>query len=74
MNINGEAGDVRGETVDSWKERLPELLQGYLSCSIWNLYGTACFWRALPNHGFGKKKSQCIGGKSQTEDYHCSYG
>ena len=29
MKINGEAGDVSGETVDSWKERLPELLQGY---------------------------------------------
>ena len=29
-----EAGDVRGETVDSWKERLPELLQGYSICDI----------------------------------------
>ena len=28
MKINGEAGDVRGETIDPWKERLPELLQG----------------------------------------------
>ena len=62
MKINGEAGDVRGETVDSWKERLPELLQGYLSCDIWNLDETACFWKALPDHGFGKKKSQFIGG------------
>ena len=26
--ISGEAGDVREETVDSWKERLPEILQG----------------------------------------------
>ena len=50
-----EAGDVRGETVDSWKERLPELLQGYSSCDIWNLDETACFWKALPDHGFGKK-------------------
>ena len=43
MKINGEAGDVRGETVDSWKDRLPELLQGYLSCDIWNLDETTCF-------------------------------
>ena len=28
MKINGEAGDVRGETIDYWKERLPELLHG----------------------------------------------
>ena len=25
MKINGESGDVRGKTVDSWKERVPEL-------------------------------------------------
>ena len=23
--INGESGDVRGKTVNSWKERTPEL-------------------------------------------------
>ena len=27
--ISGESGDVQGKTVGSWKERLPELLQGY---------------------------------------------
>ena len=32
MKITGESGDVSGETVDSWKERIPELLQGY-SCT-----------------------------------------
>ena len=63
MKINGEAGDVRGETTDSWKERLPELLHGYLRHDIWNLDEIACFWRALPDHGFGKKGSQCKGGK-----------
>ena len=31
MKINGESGDVSGETVDSW------LLQGYRSEDIWNL-------------------------------------
>ena len=55
VKINGEAGDVRGETVHSWMERLPELLQGYSSRDIWNLDETACFWKALPDHGFGKK-------------------
>ena len=61
--INGESGDVRGETVDSWKERIPELLQGYSSENIWNLDETACFWKALPDHSFGKRGSQCKGGK-----------
>ena len=63
MKISGESGEVRGETVDSWKERLPELLRGYSRENIWNLDETACFWRALPDHGFAKKGSQCKGGK-----------
>ena len=49
--------------MDSWKERLPELLQRYARENIWNLNEMACFWRALPDHGFGKKGTQCKGGK-----------
>ena len=29
LKISGESGDVRGDTVDSWKERLPEIVKGY---------------------------------------------
>jgi len=29
VKINGESGEVSGATVDSWKEKLLELLQGY---------------------------------------------
>lgn len=58
MKMNGEAGEVSGETIDSWKERLPELLQGYSRRDIWNLDETACFWKALPDHGFGKNAVQ----------------
>jgi hypothetical protein len=32
----GESGDASGETVDSWKERLPEILHGYKKEDIWN--------------------------------------
>ena len=39
------------------------MLQGYASENIWNLNETACFWRALPDHVFGKKGTQCKGGK-----------
>ena len=27
--VSGESGDFRSETDESWKERLPEILQGY---------------------------------------------
>ena len=49
--------------MDSWKELLPELVTGYSAENIWNLDETGCFWRALPEHGFGKKGFQCKGGK-----------
>ena len=49
--ISGESGDVDGATIDSWKERLPELLQGYKIEDIMNLdenrlflAGTAKSW------------------------------
>lgn len=61
--VCGESGEVRGETVESWKERLPEILQGYSSRDIYNLDETGCFWRALPESGFGIKGTQCHGGK-----------
>ena len=63
MKINGESGDVAGETVASWRERIPELLRGYSAENVWNLDKTGCIWRALPEHGFGKKGSLCKGGK-----------
>lgn len=38
MTISGESGDVSCVTVDTWKERLPEIVQGgYSSEDVWNL-------------------------------------
>lgn len=63
MKINQESGDVSGETIASWKERIPGLFRQYSAENIQNLDETGCFWRALPEHSFGKKGSQCKGGK-----------
>ena len=63
LKINGESGDVWGKTVDSWKERLPEIVQGYAKEDIWNMDETGVFWRALPDRGFGQKGKACYGGK-----------
>ena len=63
--ISGESGDVDGATIDSWKERLPELLQGYKKEDIMNLDETGCFWQALPNRGFNRKGKDCAGGKKR---------
>ncbi len=66
VRICGESGDVRGETVQSWKERLPEILRGY-SKDIWNIDKAGVFWRALPETGFGQKGKACRGGKKSKQ-------
>ena len=63
MNVCGESGDVQGETVSSWMERLPEILSGGMLKKTYNLDETGSFWRALPDRGFGEKGKQCKGGK-----------
>ena len=54
MKVSGGSGDVSGATVDSWKERLPDILQGCSAKDIWNVDETGCFWRALPDKGFNQ--------------------
>ena len=63
LKVCGESGDVSGVTVDSWKERLPEILQGYKKEDIWNLDETGCFFQSLPDKGFSQRGKQCHGGK-----------
>ena len=63
LAVCGESGDVCGNTVDSWKERLLELVHGYCKENIWNMDKTVCFFKALPVKGFGMKGRQCKGGK-----------
>ena len=63
IRVCGESGEVSGETVSSWKERLPELLRGYKPEDVSNLDETGCFWRALPESGFGERGKKHSGGK-----------
>ena len=36
--VCGEAGDICGDTVTSWKERLSQVLRGYDKCDNFNLH------------------------------------
>ena len=67
LKICGESGEVQGETVDSWKERLPELVHGYSKDNIWNMDETGLFFRALPDRGFSQKSQSCKGGKKSKQ-------
>ena len=63
---SGESGDVSGATVNSWKERLPDILQRYSAKDIWNLDETM-FWQALPDKGFNQQAKACKGGKQSKQ-------
>ena len=67
VKICGEFGDVEGKTVDSWKERLLELIQGYSKDDIWNMDETGLYFRALPDRGFAEKSRSCKGGKKSKQ-------
>ena len=67
LKISGESGDVEGTTVDSWKERLPEIVRGYDKDNIWNMDETGLFRQALPDKGFAQRSKQCKGGKKSKQ-------
>ena len=73
LKISGESGDVQGPTVDSWKERLPELTAGYARDDIWNIDETGLFWKALPDRGFGLKGKECKGGKKTKQRFTVAF-
>ena len=62
MRVCGESGDVCGETIDFWKDRLPHIVEEYKE-DIWNLDETGCFWKVLPEVGLGQKAMQYKGDK-----------
>ena len=49
--------------MDSWKERLPELLKSYAKEDIWNMDEMGVLWQALPDCRFGPRGEQYYGGK-----------
>ena len=52
------------ETVESWKERLPEIVKGYRSDDVWNMDETGIFWRALPDCSLARNvELSCKGGE-----------
>ena len=65
VRVCEESGDVHGETIDSWKERLHEILHDCTNEDVWNMDETGVFWQALPDRGFGSNRRQRKGGKKR---------
>ena len=55
--ICGESGDVRSDTDESWKERLPQI--DYKPEDIQNVDETGCLLRALPDKGLRQMCKGC---------------
>lgn len=48
-HYSGESGEVTGETVDSWKEQILEIIDGYSATFGTYVDKRGCFWRAFPD-------------------------
>jgi hypothetical protein len=44
LTICSESNEVKGDTVESWKECLPEIIRGYEVTDIKNMAETGCCW------------------------------
>ena len=73
MKVSGESGDMSGDCVRSWKERLPEILKGYKNEDIYNLDESGCFWRTQPDSGFGERGKKCKGGKRSKQRFTIAF-
>ena len=58
FSVAGEDGEVNAETLESWAERLPEIVKGYELKDIWNADETGLFWHALPDKSLSVKKGR----------------
>ena len=56
FSVAGEDGEVNAETLESWAERLPEIVKGYKLKDIWNADETGLFWRVLPDKSHAKQR------------------
>ncbi|XP_053402733.1 tigger transposable element-derived protein 6-like [Mercenaria mercenaria] len=61
MSVCGESASVSQETVDSWCERIPELVRGNKPRDIYNMDETGLFFRALSDKSLSVSGDECKG-------------
>ena len=57
---------------ESWKERLPDILQGWTPQNIWNMDETGQFFRAMPNKSLTEASRNCTGGEKSEVGLICA--
>ena len=59
--LSGEHASVDPEAVHSWKERLPEIINGYNPCDIYNMDKTGLFEPYLTGHLWSEVATVLVG-------------
>ena len=65
--LSGERASVDLLTVETWRERLPQITKDFALRDIYNMDETGLFYRALPEKSLVLKGSDCAGGKKSKE-------
>ena len=63
--VCGERSSVDLTCVDTWKEKLPSIVDGYRN--IYNMDETGLFYHALPEKSLREKGGSCSGGKKSKD-------
>jgi hypothetical protein len=65
--VCGESACVSQDTVQDWKDKLSDIIEGYSARDIYNMDETGLFFRALPDNTLSVKGEDCKGGKKSKE-------
>lgn len=65
--VVGEEGDVRRETIETWKSTLPVICKDFREEDIFNGDEFGLFWRGLPSRSMVEKGKKAVGGKMSKE-------
>ena len=66
-NLFGESKSVNEETVNEWKQKLPELIKEYEPQDVFNADELGLFYRLQPSKTYTFKGQKCKGGKKSRE-------
>ncbi|XP_035680164.1 tigger transposable element-derived protein 4-like [Branchiostoma floridae] len=71
--MSGEKGDVSEEVTESWKERLPQICEGYDARDIFNMDESGLYYRASTDKTLYAKGDDCSGGKRSKDRVTIAY-
>ncbi len=57
----GEAADIDCQAFETWKQRLPAILQGYALMDLFNADELGLFFKQLPDRSMAIKGTSCVG-------------